>query len=134
VREQALPDRLRRPRRRHRLLPRAAALPLVTALGVREQPDDALPVQLLPGPVITQQRERLPALRAAVPAAREIPQHLEPRQPRVIPPPRTRPGTALPLLLPAARLPSVTGIIIAAAVRSRAGLLRRPPEHHPLQD
>jgi hypothetical protein len=65
-------------------------------------------------------------------------EHLEPRQPRVIPPPRTRPRTALDLL-PAAPIPAVTGtriiiiIIIAAAARSRAGLLRRPPEQHPLQ-
>src|SRR5271165_3408999 len=136
VREQALPDRLRRARRHHRLLPRAAALSLIAAPAVRDQPDDDLPVQLLPGPVIAQQRERLPAVRAAVPAAREIPEHLEPRQPRIIPPARTRPRTALHLLLlPAARLPAVTGIIIVTvAVRGRAGLLRRPPEHDPLQD
>jgi hypothetical protein len=79
VREQALPDRLRRPRRHHRQRPRAAALPLITAPAVRDQPDDHLLVQLFPGPVIPQQAERLPASRAAVPAAREIPEHLEPR-------------------------------------------------------
>ena len=86
--------------------------------------------------MIAQPRERLPAPRTAVPAFREVPDHLKPRQPRVIPPPRTRPGTAFYLLLlPAARLPAAarTGIIITVAVRSRARLLRRPPEHDPLQ-
>ena len=87
--------------------------------------------------MIAQGRERLPALRAAVPAAREVPEHLEPRQPRVTPPPRTRPGTAFHLLLlPATRLPAAVtsaGIIVTAAVRGRARLLRRPPEHDPLQ-
>ena len=140
IREQALPDRLRRPRRHHRRRPLAPALSLIAALAVRDQPDDDLPVQLLPGPVIAQEAERLPASRAAVPAAREVPEHLEPRQPRVVPPPRTRPGTAfhLLLLLPAVRLPAVTGagiiiVIVTAAVRSRAGFLRRPAEHDPLQ-
>ena len=45
--------------------------------------------------IAAQQRERLPALRAAVPAPREIPDHLEPGQVRVIPPPRPRPRAAL---------------------------------------
>ena len=49
-------------------------------------------------------------MRPAVPAAREVPEHLEPRQPRIIPPTRTRPRTAFHLLLlPAARLPAITG-------------------------
>ena len=69
----------------------APALPLIPPPAVRRQPDDHLPVQLLRGPVIPQRRERLPALRAAVPAAREIPEHLKPRKMRVIPPPRPRP-------------------------------------------
>src|SRR5262249_23704091 len=81
----ALPDRLRRPRRHHRRRPRAAALPLITALAVPPYRDRDLPVQLLPGQVGPQQGERLPAGRAAVPAAREVPGHLDPRQMRVIP-------------------------------------------------
>ena len=56
------------------------ALPLITTAAVRRHPDDHLPAQLLPGPVIRQRGERLPALRAAVPAAREIPEHLKPRR------------------------------------------------------
>ena len=50
--------------------------------------------------MIPQRRERLPALRAAVPAAREIPGHLNPRQMRVIPPSRPRPRPPLNALLP----------------------------------
>ena len=80
--------------------------------------------------LVAQDRERLPALRAAVPASREVPGHLKPRQPRVIPPPRTSPGTVFYLLLPVCRLPALTG---AVSARSRAGLLRRPPEYDPLQ-
>ena len=86
--------------------------------------------------MVPQRRERLPALRAAVPAIREIPEHLQPRQARVIPPPRPRPRAALlsrgapPFpVLPAA----TSGIIIAAGRRPRPRLLRRPPEQHPLQ-
>ena len=83
---------------------RQSAGPPVAAAAVRHQPHDHLPVQLLPGPVIPQRRERLPALRAAVPAAREIPEHLKPGQVRVIPPPRPRPRTPLtPVPLPRSR-------------------------------
>ena len=45
--EQALPDRLRRPGRRHRRWHRAGAGPPVPAPAVRHHPDDHLPVQLL---------------------------------------------------------------------------------------
>ena len=45
--------------------------------------------------IAAQARERRPALRAAVPAAREIPDHLDPGQVRVIPPPGPRPRAAL---------------------------------------
>ena len=83
--------------------------------------------------MIPQRRERLPALRAAVPAPREIPGHLEPRQARIIPPPRPRPRTALNIL-PVAAIPCpAAAIIITAGRRLRRRLLRRPAEQHPLQ-
>src|SRR5207342_69670 len=105
------------------------------APAVCHQPHDHLPVHLLPGPVVPQRRERLPAFRAAVPAAREIPEHLKPRQARVIPPPRPRPRSALPPRA-APAIPALTVLTsgITAAGRLRARLLRRPPEQHPLQD
>jgi hypothetical protein len=95
---------------------------------VRDQPDGHLPVHQL-SHVIAQPLERLPALRAPVPAALEVPDHLNPGQMRIIPPPR--PGARAPgprraaaLLVPAAVTP---------ARRTGPHLLRRPPEHHPLQ-
>ena len=129
VREQALPDRLRRAGRRHRRRHPATAGPLIAAAAVRRQPHDHLPVQLLPGPVIAQRRERLPALRAAVPAPGKIPEHLEPGQMRVIPPPCPSPRAAFPPRAGPGTLPA-GGI----ARRLRARPLRRPPEHHPLQN
>jgi len=99
---------------------------------VRRQPHDHLPVQLLPGPVIAQRRERLPAFRAAVPAPGKIPEHLEPGQVRVIPPPCPCPRAALPPRAGPGTLPA--GGIAGTARRLRARPLRRPPEHHPLQN
>ena len=130
VGEQALPDRLRRPRCRHRRRHPARAGPPVAAAAVRRHPHHHPPVQLLPATVIgAQPRERLPALRAAVPAL-EIPDHLNPGQVRVIPPPRPRPRAAL-LPVP---LPRPCRRRAIAARRLRARPLRRPPEHHLLQD
>ncbi len=57
--------------RHHRRRHPAIARPPVAAAAVRHQPHDHLPVQLLPGHMIPQQRERLPALQAAVPATRK---------------------------------------------------------------
>lgn len=51
---------------------------------MRHHPHGHLPVQLIDD-MIAQQRERLPALRAAVPAALKVPDHLDPGQMRVIP-------------------------------------------------
>ena len=93
VREQALADRLRRAGRRHRRRDPAIAGPPVPAPAVRPHPHDHQPVQLLRD-MIAQQRERHPALRAAVPAPGKVPDHLEPRQMRVIPPPRPGPRAA----------------------------------------
>jgi hypothetical protein len=81
--------------------------------------------------MITQRRERLPALRAAVSPAREVPGHLESRQVRVIPPPRPRPRPPLNALLPVPARPAV--LARAAGRRPRPRLLRRPAEHQPLQ-
>ena len=85
--------------------------------------------------MIPQRRERLPALRAAIPAPGKVPDHLNTRQMRVIPPPRPRPRAPLNALLPAPRLPATaaSGIITGTAGRLRAVLLRGPAEHHPLQ-
>src|SRR6266852_5586648 len=104
----------------------------ITVPGTRHE---HLPVQLLPGHVIPQRRERLPALRAAVPAAREVPEHLKPGQVRVIPPPRPGPRTPLvPRAAPAVPArPAVTSGTTTGR-RLRARLLRRPPEQHPLQN
>ena len=85
--------------------------------------------------MIPQRRERLPALRTAVPAPREIPEHLEPGQVRVIPPPRPRPRPPLHVL-PVGAIPcppAASSIITAAGRRLRRRLLRRPAEQHPLQ-
>ena len=76
-----------------------------------------------------QQRKRHPALRAAIPALK-IPDHLNPGQVRVIPPPRPRPRAAL---LPGAASAAPPAAAIAARPL-RARPLRRPPEHHLLQD
>ena len=79
-----------------------------------------------------QQRERHPALRAAVPAPREIPDNPETRQVRIIPPPRPRPRAAFrPRAVPAVPARITAGAITARRLRPR--LLRRPAEHHPLQ-
>jgi hypothetical protein len=79
-----------------------------------------------------EQRERLPAPRATVPAPREVPGHLEPGQVRVIPArparaPEPRFPRSGPSAQPAAGIPGTAG-------RLRARPLRRAPEHHPLQD
>ena len=69
--------------------------------------------------IAAQARERRPALRAAVPAAPEIPGHLDPGQMRVIPPPRPRPRTPL---LPARAAPAqITALPRVPAVRRRLG-------------
>jgi hypothetical protein len=82
-----------------------------------------------------QQGERLPAPRAAVTAAREIPGHLNPRQARVIPPPRPRPRPSLNALRSAGPVVGQTAVTsgTTAGRRIRTRLLRRPAEHHPLQ-
>src|SRR6266704_1826216 len=54
-------------------------------------PHDDQPVQLLLDVIRAQQRERHPALLAAVPALK-VPDHLNPEQVRVIPPPAGAPG------------------------------------------
>src|SRR5208337_4504689 len=76
-----------------------------------------------------------PALRAAVPAALKFPDHLNPGQVRVIPPPRPRPRPPRPALITARpagrRLPAV---LVLRCRRLRPRPLRRIPEHHPLQD
>jgi hypothetical protein len=41
---------------------------------MRDQPHERPPVRLLPGPAAPRRRERLSALRAAVPAIRQIPE------------------------------------------------------------
>src|SRR6266702_3903262 len=88
---------------------------------MRRHPHDHQPVQQLRD-VIAQQRERLPALRAAVTAALEVPHHLEPGQIRVIPPPRPRPRAPLPLRAVPVRLPpaAVTARNRALSARSLA--------------
>ena len=133
VGEQALPDRLRRPGRRHRRRDPAIAGPPVPAPAVRHYPHHDQPVQLLRHVIAAQARERRPALRAAVPAALEIPDHLDPGQVRVIPPPRPRPRAAFP----ARAAPALPALILRPAAirrRLRPQPLRRPPEHHPLQN
>jgi len=85
--------------------------------------------------VIAQPRERHPALRAAVPATGKVPDHLEPGQMRVIPPPRPRPRA--PLVPAPARavppLPAAARAIVTGG-RLRARALRGAPEQHPLQN
>ncbi len=83
-------DRPRRAGRHHHRRDQAIAGPPVTATAVRRQPPDHPLVQLLPGHLIPQQRVLLSSLRAAVPPSK-IPEHLEPGQVRVIPPPLPRP-------------------------------------------
>ena len=51
--------------------------------------------------ITAQPRERRPALRAAVPSALKVPNHLNPGQVRVIPPPRPRPRPPRPALITA---------------------------------
>jgi hypothetical protein len=82
--------------------------------------------------MITQRRERLAAPRAAIPAAFKIPDHLDPRQMRVVPPsrPRTRPA---PPAVAARPLPAVPAAVPVPAGRLRPRTLRRAPEHQPLQ-
>ena len=135
VGEQALPDRLRRSRRRHRRRDPAAASPPVPAPAVRGHPDDDLPVQQLRDMIAAQRRERRPAFRAAVPAALKVPDHLNPGQVRVIPPPRPRPRPPRPALItarPAGR--RLAAALILRRRRLRPRPLRRITEHHPLQD
>ena len=121
------------------LLPRpqcwqSTAGPPVPAAAVRRHPHDHHPVQQLRD-VITQPGERLPALRAAVPVTLEVPDHREPGQMRVIPPPRPRPRAALVLPAPARAalpLPAASPVITGTRLRTRP--LQRPPEQHPLQN
>ena len=83
--------------------------------------------------IAAQARKRRPAVRAAV-AAPEIPDHLNPGQMRVIPSPRPRPRAPL---LPARAIPALPALILRPAAvrrRLRPRPLRRPPEHHPLQN
>ena len=56
--------------------------PPVPAQAVRHYPHHDQPVQLFRHVIAAQPRERRPALRAAVPAAPEIPDHLDPGQAR----------------------------------------------------
>ena len=84
----------------------------------RPAPSPASPAA--PRTVAPQRGERLPALRAAVPAAREIPDHLNPRQARVIPPPRPRPRAPLNALRPARVSPPPAGPPSPAARRRPA--------------
>ena len=95
---------------------------------MREHPYPHFPVQLLHD-VIAQPGERHPALRAAVPAAGKIPDHLDPGQMRVIPAPRPRPGPPRP----AARQVPARAPAVLIPGRRRPRPLRRPPEHQPLQ-
>ena len=111
---------------------RAAGTPCGTGGGSPPAPARSPSSPAAPRRDRTQQRERHPAPRAAVPAPREIPDHLEPGQVRVIPPPRPRPRPPLP----ARAVPAVPAGVPAAGIagtRPRRRLLRRPAEHHPLQ-
>src|SRR6266581_2868376 len=105
------------------------------ATTVRRHPDDDPPVQQLRDMITAQPRERRPALRAAVPAALKVPDHLNPGQVRVIPPPRPRPRPPRPALTTTRaagrRLPAT---LTPGCRRLRPRPLRRIPEHHPLQD
>jgi hypothetical protein len=98
---------------------------------VREHPYPHFPVQLLHD-VIAQPGERHPALRAAVPAAGKIPDHLDPGQMRVIPAPRPRPGPPRPAAPAARQVPARTPAVLIPG-RRRPRPLRRPPGHQPLQ-
>ena len=93
-----------------------------------------LPVQQLRDMIAAQPRERRPALRAAVPAAPEIPDHLNPGQGRVIPPPRPRPRAPRPALTAARAAGRRLPALILRCRRPRPRPLRRVTEHHPLQD
>ena len=95
-------------------------------------PHDHQPVQHL-GDVIPQPSERRPALRAAVPTAGEVPDHLHPRQVRVIPAARPRSRPPLPALPAAASPASIP--VTATVIRPVAGPgpFRGPAEQHPLQ-
>ena len=98
---QALGDRLRRAGRHHCGRDRAPARPPVPA-AVCHHPDGHLSIQLLDD-MITQPGERRPALRAAVPAAGEVPDHLHPGQTGVILSSRPGPQPARPAVMTAAR-------------------------------
>ena len=117
-----------RPRRHYRRHHRAPAGPPVPAAAVDHHPDDHLPVQLIVH-MIAQTGERLPALRAAVPAAGKVPDHLDPGQMRVIPPSRPRPRTARPAALPAAcpvLAPAPSTVLIRPCAPGRARSDDRP--------
>ncbi len=77
---------------------------------------------------------KLATARAAVPALK-VPDHLNPGQAGVIPPPRPRPRPPRPALITARpagrRLPAA---LILRRRRLRPRPLRRITEHHPLQD
>ena len=81
--------------------------------------------------MISQPVKRCLALWAAVAAVREVPDHLHPRQLRVIPParPRSRPP---PGALPAASRPGLIPATVTAG-RPGPGPFRGPAEQHPLQ-
>ena len=84
--------------------------------------------------MITQRRERCPALRAALPAPGKVPDHLEPGQMRVIPPPSPRPRSPFPLLTAFRTPPLLLPTALTARAIARTRPLRRPPEQHPLQN
>ena len=98
---------------------RAPAGPPVPAAAVREHPYPHFPVQLLHD-VIAQPGERHPALRAAVPAAGKIPDHLDPGQMRVIPAPATEHSKH-------ARKPEITHHTRRVAQRPSPRSARPPP-------
>jgi hypothetical protein len=86
--------------------------------------------------MLAQQRKRRTALRAAIPATREIPDHLNSGQMRVITPPCPRPRTSLLLTAPTRTtpaFPTTTGITITQ-IRLRTRPLRGPPKQHPLEN
>ena len=126
--EQALADRLRRPRRHHRGRDRAPAGAPVPPAPVHHQPDGHLPVDLLDD-VIAEALERRAAPLAAVTAVLEVPDHLDPRQVRVIPAGVTRPAPP-PWRVSILACP---GLVTGPAAGLRPRLLRGPAEHHPLQ-
>ena len=107
--------------------PRALAGPPVPAAAVHEQPDHDLPVQLLHD-MVPEPGERLAAVRAAVPAALEVPGHLDLRQVAVVTPPGLGPRPPLPPALAVPGLPALAATTRRRRLRPRP--LRRPAERH----